>query len=525
MLLVTLTVLAQLSIAKPLNDVDPGKNRLSLNLTVESLTFLKNFGYYAAPDPRLGRIASMDDIEGSIKKLQRFANIPETGVIDKTTVEQMQKPRCGMADFGPSDMARRKRRFTLQGSTWKKHHLTWKLTNDNNDGLTRDEVRTELSTAFGKWQAHTNMTFTEVSVGVADIMVSFIRGGHNDPFPFDGRGGTIAHAFYPHTNRGLSGDVHFDDDEIFVLGWKGGRNLLWVAVHEIGHSLGLEHSNVYEAIMYPWYKGYQGGEIELTDDDVAGIQNLYGATVATQTPDDNSRSLPSKTCISSFRAVLLDRHTQKTYVINKDKVYILGAELGIENGPIELHTQYRGLYEADAAYVREGGNAVFFKGTRYYVYEGVDRNRLVEEGSIFEKYNGLKRDVKKIDAAFVWLKNGMTYLFVGGDYYRYDERKEKVDYHYPKKISAAWRGIPNNIDAVFVWKNLVTYFFKGDQYYRLDDRTLSVVERYPKKINRAWIKCTGALVTDSQISRGSHDQINFSMMAFISTAFMARIFL
>ena len=28
--------------------------------------------------------------------------------------------------------------------------------------------------------------------------------------------------------------------------------------------------------MYPWYKGYQGPNIELTQDDIQGIRALYG---------------------------------------------------------------------------------------------------------------------------------------------------------------------------------------------------------------------------------------------------------
>ena len=39
--------------------------------------------------------------------------------------------------------------------------------------------------------------------------------------------------------------------------------------------MGLEHSNVRESIMYPWYKGYFPN-IELTRDDILGIQALYG---------------------------------------------------------------------------------------------------------------------------------------------------------------------------------------------------------------------------------------------------------
>ena len=73
---------------------------------------------------------------------------------------------------------------------------------------------------------------------------------------------------------GLAGDAHFDDDERFTTGTSDGINLDWVAVHEFGHSLGLEHSNVRESIMYPWYKGYVAN-IKLTNDDTQGIQSLY----------------------------------------------------------------------------------------------------------------------------------------------------------------------------------------------------------------------------------------------------------
>ena len=70
-------------------------------------------------------------------------------------------------------------------------------------------------------------------------------------------------------------NAHFDDDERFTTGTSDGINLDWVAVHEFGHSMGLEHSNVRESIMYPWYKGYFPN-IELTEDDILGIQALYG---------------------------------------------------------------------------------------------------------------------------------------------------------------------------------------------------------------------------------------------------------
>ena len=49
----------------------------------------------------------------------------------------------------------------------------------------------------------------------------------------------------------------------------------WAALHEFGHNFGLEHSNVRESVMYPWYKGYIP-DIELSNDDIHELQALYG---------------------------------------------------------------------------------------------------------------------------------------------------------------------------------------------------------------------------------------------------------
>lgn len=48
-----------------------------------------------------------------------------------------------------------------------------------------------------------------------------------------------------------------------------------MAVHEFGHSLGLSHSSVQGAIMYPYYQSLTS-DFKLSSDDITGIQAIYG---------------------------------------------------------------------------------------------------------------------------------------------------------------------------------------------------------------------------------------------------------
>ena len=154
--------------------------------------------------------------------------------------------------------------------------------------LPSDQARAEIERALKEWALHAKLNFVPGPSATTARTINFLfaSGGHGDPYPFDGLGKTLAHTFYPSppNQEPLAGDVHFDDAE----GWRIGADtdLYSVALHELGHSLGLGHSDLPGAVMYPFYRRAE----TLTPEDVRAILGLYappdpGGTLPTPPPE------------------------------------------------------------------------------------------------------------------------------------------------------------------------------------------------------------------------------------------------
>ena len=152
-------------------------------------------------------------------------------------------------------------------------------TPDISGDLEEDGVRD----AFDIWQAETDIAFLEVcNANNADIVISWRSWNHGDGAPFDEPNGVYAHALIGETTNPLAGDIHFDESEDWTIAETSNDNqpmdLVTFSAHEIGHAIGLDHSNVNTALMAGGHALWiqNGSHRFLTQDDIAGIQNLYG---------------------------------------------------------------------------------------------------------------------------------------------------------------------------------------------------------------------------------------------------------
>jgi hypothetical protein len=81
--------------------------------------------------------------------------------------------------------------------------------------------------------------------------------------------------------------MHLDGSEDWNVG--GDTDIYTVALHEAGHSLGLGHTAIAGAIMYPYYR--LGAQI--SNDDITGIQALYGPPDGTQATSPTNPTTPT----------------------------------------------------------------------------------------------------------------------------------------------------------------------------------------------------------------------------------------
>lgn len=472
---------------------------------VDAEGFLEKYGYLHQDN----HIHSAAEVQSAVREFQWLSHLPVTGRLNSATLRQMGTPRCGVKDddshqlwtqrvngifTGSVASSLRRKRYALPDKKWYKRHLTYRVVNWPRQ-LAPGPVRLAVRAAFQLWSDVSGLVFQEALEGPTDIRLAFYEGEHNDGATFDGPGGALAHAFSP-----CRGEAHFDMAERWTLNSYKGHNLFMVMAHEIGHTLGLDHSPVRHALMSPYYRKLGRGLV-LSWDDITAVQLLYGKpprggqlrlpgralssalqkwelAAAEEGPED----APPLYCQGAFDAITMDQ--KRTVLVFRANLFWMVSPEGNVSAPLPLKQRWPHLPHAieAAAFSPLDNKWYFFKGKRVWRYTGLTLD------SGFPKKSSELGLPHHPDSAFYYSPLGHLVLFKGSRYSVLNLGQLYLEPYYPRKL-VDWTGVPQDTNGALTWNDGQLYLFKEQKYWRFDPVKVRVTREGQWVQDLAWLGC------------------------------------
>ncbi|XP_067856787.1 zinc finger protein 335-like [Heptranchias perlo] len=352
------------------------------------------------------------------------------------------------------------------------------------DGKSYDQCTSEGRDDRYKWCATTSNFDSDKKYGFCPSPVNPVAGGNSNgescSFPFTFLGKTYDACT---TDGRADGKLwcattsNFDKDKMWGFCADAGYSLFLVAAHEFGHSLGLDHSAVKDALMYPMYSYKEN--FKLHSDDAAGIQHLYGPKPGpspSPTTAPISPTVPTTTTVvpaidickvDIYDAVASIKKT--LHFFKNGNVWKFAETKKMIVGPIPIAKLWpKAPSKIDAVFEDIKTKKVYiFSGRSYWVFSGtrLEQGYPKDIGKL-----GVNAKVERIVGAVMKGKNKVL-LFGGQKVWRLDMKTRRVDRI--NQIDHIFPHVPVDANIVFMHKMnyyflLENIFWKMDKHYRVN---------------------------------------------------------
>jgi hypothetical protein len=245
---------------------------------------------------------------------------------------------------------------------WRQFPVRYFVTDRGVDGVSAQQFQTAISRAFGKWDDVATAELSSQFAGFTqqspeDSDDQSVLGFLNRP---DQNRTLAATSFFIDTSDGriLESDIFFNSTfawSVSESGTAGRFDIESIAVHEIGHLLGLSHSALgetelisggrrviaAETVMFPIaFSAGNTSDRELKADDIAGLSDIYGTSAFTrQFGSISGRVTKNGAGVIGAHVIAFNPRTQKLvggFSLSEDGSFVIA---GLEPGPHVLRAE------------------------------------------------------------------------------------------------------------------------------------------------------------------------------------------